>query len=133
MQQASKFFLKTTSNLSFVNIGSIYGVVAPDFSIYDGTDMTVPIEYSAVKAGLIGMQRYIVSYINNSNFRINMVSPGGLFDNQNQIFTEAYRGKTLGSGMLSPHDMVGAIEFLLSNASLYINAQNIVVDDGFTL
>ena len=69
----------------------------------------------------------------NSDFRINSVSPGGIFDNQPEIFLSEYKKHTLGKGMLNVDDVSGAISFLLSEHSRYINGQNIVVDDGFSL
>jgi NAD(P)-dependent dehydrogenase (short-subunit alcohol dehydrogenase family) len=61
------------------------------------------------------------------------VSPGGLFDDQPKEFVEAYRKKTLGTGMIDPSDITGAIIFLLSDNAKYINGQNIIVDDGFSI
>jgi NAD(P)-dependent dehydrogenase (short-subunit alcohol dehydrogenase family) len=132
-QQCAAFFMRTKKPFSLVNFSSIYGVVAPDFDIYNNTQMTMPIEYAAVKSAMLHLNKYIVSFVNDSDFRMNSVSPGGIYDWQPEGFVENYRAKTLGAGMLSPSDMNGCVVFLLSEASKYINGQNIVVDDGFTL
>lgn len=132
-QQCAAYFKKHENQFSLVNISSIYGVVAPDFSIYKDTPMTMPVEYAAIKSGLLHLNKYITSYINDSNFRINSVSPGGISDNQPETFVEAYNAKTHGAGMLDPEDMLGSILFLLSDQSRYVTGQNVVVDDGFTL
>lgn len=132
-QQCAAYFNKHKAPLSIVNISSIYGVVAPDFTIYENTPMTMPVEYAAIKSGLLHLNKYVVKYVNDSDFRINSVSPGGVFDNQPETFLEAYKEKTFGAGMLKPSDMVGAIIFLLSDGSRYITGQNIIVDDGFSL
>lgn len=129
----ANYFIKRKTPFSLVNIASIYGVISPKFEIYDDTKMTMPIEYSAIKSSLIHLSKYITSYINNSDFRINCVSPGGIFDNQEKNFLEAYKRNTFGTGMLEAEDVCGTVLFLLSDASKFINGQNIVVDDGFSL
>ena len=71
---------------SIVNMASIYGVIAPDFSVYNETNMTTPAAYAAIKGGLINLTRYMASYFGSKQIRVNAVSPGGIFDNQNSIF-----------------------------------------------
>ncbi len=132
-QQCAYMFKKYRRNMSVVNISSIYGVVAPDFSIYNGTNMTTPVEYSAIKSAVIHLNKYISNYIKDSNYRVNSVSPGGLLDDQPDSFIKSYRDKTGGSGMLASKNIVGSILFLLSDYSKYITGQNIIVDDGFHL
>lgn len=132
-QQCAAYFSKHNKALSLVNISSIYGVVAPKFDIYENTAMTMAVEYAAIKSALLHLNKYVVAYVKNSNFRINSISPGGLLDGQHESFLQAYKTKTLGQGMLEPKDMMGAIIFLLSDSSQYINCQNIIIDDGFTL
>jgi NAD(P)-dependent dehydrogenase (short-subunit alcohol dehydrogenase family) len=132
-QQCAAYFSKHTKPFSLVNISSIYGVVAPRFEIYDNTTMTMPVEYAAIKSALLHLNKYIVAYVNNSNFRVNSISPGGLIDGQPESFLQAYKTKTLGQGMLESKDMMGAITFLLSDNAQYINCQNIIIDDGFTI
>lgn len=133
MQQCAKYFIKNKSNFSLVNISSIYGVISPKFEIYDGTEMTMPVEYSAIKSALIHLSKYFVSYIGSSQFRVNLVSPGGILDKQPQKFLDAYKKQTLGKGMLDVSDVIGPIIYLLSDLSQYINGQNLIIDDGFTL
>lgn len=132
-QQCASYFNKHRMPFSLVNISSIYGVVAPDFTIYENTPMTMPVEYAAIKSALLHLNKYAVKYVNNSDFRINSVSPGGIFDKQPEIFLEAYKKKTLGAGMLDVSAMVGSIIYLLSEQSMFVTGQNIVVDDGFSL
>lgn len=133
MQQCASYFTRVQQPFSLVNIASIYGVVAPRFAVYDGLPMTMPVEYAAIKSALIHLTRYVASFVADSRFRVNCVSPGGILDNQPPAFLEKYRGETLGQGMLAPEDVTGSILFLLSGMSASINGQNIVVDDGFTL
>jgi len=133
LKQAAKQFEASNKPISVVLLSSIYGVKAPEFSIYDGTPMTMPVEYAAVKSGLIHLAKYFAKYINHSDFRVNCVSPGGIENGQPEAFLNAYKTKTLGRGMLSAEDICGGIAFLLSDDAKYINGTNLTIDDGFTL
>lgn len=132
MQQCAAYFKRTERPFSLVNISSVYGVIAPKFDIYCNTAMTMPVEYAAIKAGLLHLSKYVANYVNNSNFRVNSVSPGGLFDSQPESFLAKYKQHTFGKGMLDAEDILGSIVFLLSDQSKFLNAQNLIVDDGFT-
>ncbi len=132
-QQCAAYFKRTSVPLSLVNISSIYGVIAPKFSIYENTPMTMPVEYAAIKSALLHLNKYAIAYVNDSRFRINAVSPGGIFDHQPEAFCNAYKKLTNGAGMLDVAEIIGAILFLLSDNSRYVTGQNIIVDDGFTL
>lgn len=133
IQQCSTYFKSRQHPFSLVNISSIYGVVAPKFEIYENTPMTMPVEYAAIKSAIQHLSKYAVSYVSDSRFRINSVSPGGIFDHQSDVFLEAYKGKTHGAGMLDVQEIIGTVLFLLSEQSKYITGQNIIVDDGFSL
>lgn len=133
MQCCARYFQKHRKPFSLVNVGSIYGSVTPDFSIYEGTNMTVPVEYPVIKSALLSLSKYVVSYVQNSDFRINCVSPGGLYDGQPESFLSLYKGKTLGKGMLDAKDVAISICFFLSDMSRYVNGQNLLVDDGFSI
>ncbi len=132
-QQSAVYFKRQQQPFSLVNISSIYGVVAPKFEIYNKTTMTMPVEYAAIKSAIQHLNKYVVSYVNDSRFRINCVSPGGIFDHQHDAFLQAYKEKTHGAGMLDVEEVVGSVLFLLSEQSRYVTGQNIVVDDGFSL
>lgn len=133
MQQCAKKFSDNNQPFSYVNIASIYGVSAPDFSIYENTPMTMPVEYAAIKSAIIHLNKYFSAYVKNSLFRINSVSPGGLIDQQPEAFLQAYKAKTNGQGMLSAQDITATVCFLLSDQSQFITGQNIIIDDGFSL
>jgi NAD(P)-dependent dehydrogenase (short-subunit alcohol dehydrogenase family) len=132
-QQCAKYFKLNKKPFSLVNISSIYGVIAPKFEIYDNTPMSMPVEYAAIKSAILHLSKYAIKYVNNSLFRINSVSPGGIFDNQPESFLNAYKALTNGEGMLDANDVIGSIIFLLSPTSKFVTGQNIIVDDGFTL
>jgi len=133
MQACAAQFVASRHPFALVNISSVYGVIAPKFEIYNNTPMTMPVEYAAIKSALIHLSKYVATYVADSSFRVNCISPGGLLDGQPQAFLDAYQSHTFGAGMLKPKDMVGTIMFLLSDHSKFINGQNIVVDDGFCL
>jgi post-translational flagellin modification protein A len=131
-QQFAKYF-KEQGYGNIVNIGSIYGVVAPKFEIYRDTNMDMPVEYAAIKSGLIHLTRYMAKYFKGENIRVNALSPGGILNNQPESFLEKYKEQCLGKGMLDNDDLKGTLIYLLSDMSRYVNGQNIIVDDGFSL
>lgn len=132
-QQTAAYFNKHKRHFSLVNISSIYGVIAPKFDVYDGTEMTMPVEYSAIKSAILHLSKYTVKYVADSRYRINCISPGGIFDNQPEAFLESYKAQTNGAGMLEVEEMMGSIMFLLSEDSRFVTGQNIIIDDGFSL
>lgn len=131
-QSCLRYSLIKEQEFSMVNISSIYGVIAPRFEVYEGTEMTMPVEYAAIKSALIHIDKYVANFAKNSKFRINDVSPGGIFDGQNQSFVEKYAKYCRNSRMLFVEEVTDTIIFLLSEKSKMISAQNIVIDDGFT-
>ncbi len=117
-----------------VNIASIYGFMAPRFELYENSNFTSPVEYSAIKGGLLSLTKYLASYLGKHDIRVNAISPGGVHDNQAESFVSQYAKKTIvGSGMAEPDDLTGAMVFLISDASKYITGQNIVVDGGWSI
>ena len=118
---------------SLINMSSIYGMVAPDFSIYEGTTMTMPAAYSAIKGGINNLSKYLASYYGHCNVRVNIVSPGGIFDSQPDAFVNKYNKKVPLKRMGQPNDIMGPIHFLLSDDSSYITGHNLVVDGGLTI
>jgi NAD(P)-dependent dehydrogenase (short-subunit alcohol dehydrogenase family) len=117
---------------SIINFASIYGVIAPDFSIYEGSTMTMPVAYSAIKGGIIALSKYMATYYAKDNIRVNCISPGGVFDKQQDSFVEKYVAKTPLGRMGTAKDMVGAVLYLASDASLYVTGHNLLVDGGWT-
>ncbi len=115
------------------NIASIYGVLGPNFSVYEGTEMTMPVEYSMIKGGIINYTRYLSTYLAPYNIRANCISPGGIFNHQPSEFVEKYNDKVPLGRMADPSDIVGTLVFLSSDASEYITGQNIMVDGGLSV
>ena len=116
-----------------VNLASIYGVVGPDFDIYKGTSLTMPAAYSAIKGGMINFTKYLASYYGSYNLRINCLSPGGIFDNQNPEFVQKYEQKVPMKRMGTAEDIAGPTVFLLSDEASYISGHNLIVDGGWTI
>ena len=131
-QQFAAYFEKQGYG-NIINLASIYGVIAPRFEIYDNTPMTMPVEYAAIKSGLIHLTKYMATYFKGKNIRVNTISLGGIEDKQPDPFLKAYKGFCLNKGMLNAKDISGTVLYLLSDLSEFVNGQNIVVDDGFTL
>ncbi len=124
--------MKRQQSGSIINIASIYGVVAPDFSLYEKTDLTMPAAYSAIKGGIITFTKYLATYYAPYNVRANTISPGGVFDGQAPTFVEKYIQKTPLGRMGQPADIVGAAIYLASEASSYMTGQNLIIDGGWT-
>jgi NAD(P)-dependent dehydrogenase (short-subunit alcohol dehydrogenase family) len=118
---------------NIINMSSIYGVMAPRFEVYEGTPMTMPVEYAAIKSAVIQLTRYFAQYFKGDGIRVNCMSPGGILDRQPEAFLQKYDSYCNGKGMLDPKDINGSLLFLLSDASKYITGQNLIVDDGYSL
>lgn len=118
---------------NIINISSIYGLIAPKFEIYKNTSMTIPVEYAATKSGLIHLTKYMAKYFKGMNIKVNAISPGGILDGQPDSFLKSYNIQSSTKGMLDKGDLNGTLVYLLSSMSKYVNGQNIVVDDGFSL
>lgn len=133
LKHASSHMLERNIEGSIVSYSSIYGVIAPDFSIYKETDMTMPVEYAAFKSGIIHLTKYFAKLNLPNGVRVNCISPGGIFAEQDKSFVQAYQKKTGKTGLLDPKQTNAIVRLLISNASLPITGQNFIVDDGFTL
>lgn len=130
-QQFAKLFKRQKFG-QVINISSIYGCIAPRFDIYDGTSMTMPVEYAAIKAAIQHLSLYFMRYYKGTNIRFNCIAPGGIKDSQSMQFIKNYEKYSQSKGMLDPEDICGALIFLLSDMAQYINGQTIIVDDGWT-
>jgi len=118
---------------NIINFASIYGFLGPNFSIYQGTKMTVPAEYSVIKAGIINFTRYLATYLAKYNIRVNCISPGGVFNYQPDIFVKKYSHRVPLGRMAKPDEMVGGVIFLSSDASDYITGHNLIIDGGLSI
>lgn len=124
--------MKEQKSGSLINLGSIYGVVGNNFSVYEGTNMSSPMAYSAIKGGIVNLDRYLASYFGEFNVRVNTICPGGIFDNQNENFVKNYEKSTPLKRMGTPEDIAAAVLFLASDAASYITGITLMVDGGWT-
>lgn len=123
--------LRAGSAPSIVNVGSIYGSVAPDWNLYEGTKMSNPAAYSTSKGGLEQLTRWLSSSLAPA-IRVNAVSLGGILRGQPESFVKKYSQRTPLGRMGSEVDAVGPILFLLSPAASYITGETVFVDGGYT-
>ena len=122
------------SSKSLILFSSIQGIQAPKFDHYRNLKITSPIEYSAIKSGIISISKYLAKYYKNKNIRINSISPGGIKDtSQPKLFVKRYKESCNSKGLLDGSDLSGLVLFLLSHQSKYITGQNLVIDDGWSL
>jgi len=124
--------LKAGGGGSLINVASLYGVVGPDHRIYDGQPFQSFPAYSASKAGIIGLTRWLATWWGKDGVRVNCVSPGGVFNNHNERFSAAYGNRTPLGRMADRDEITGIIIYLLSDSSQYCTGQNFVIDGGYT-
>lgn len=128
---------------SVVLTASVYGMVAPDQGIYQGSTsagniygggdpLSCPAAYSASKGGLIALARHLAALWGPKGVRVNCLTPGGVYDGQEDTFHQAYKARTPLGRMAAFTDFDGAVVFLLSEAAAYVTGANLVVDGGWT-
>lgn len=122
---------------SIVNIGSIYGVLSPNHTIYEyknqnGAQWFKPSAYSISKSANINLTRYLATYWAGQNIRVNMVSPAGIFNNQDEQFLNSYLRNVPMNRMANVNEIANAIAFLCSDMSSYVTGQNLIVDGGLS-
>ena len=118
---------------SIINISSVYGIIAPDPKIYEGTDLFTESDYPYNKGGAIMYSKYLASMFGHKGVRVNCIAPGGLFNHQPEPFLSRYTAKVPLGRMASPGDLHGVAIFLASDASSYITGTNFVVDGGWSI
>ena len=124
---------------NIVNVSSIYGVVGPDQRIYEGAvynevggAINTPLSYSASKGALVSITKHIATSWGHKNIRCNCLTPGGVSSGQNTVFNKNYSNRVPLNRMASAEDISGALVFLCSSESAYINGHNLIVDGGLT-
>lgn len=122
---------------SIVQTASIYGLMAPDQRIYEGSEylgraINTPAVYTASKAGVIGLTKHLAAYWGAQGVRVNTLTPGGVESGQNDAFRQRYGARVPLGRMARADEMVGAVLFLVSDAASYVTGQNIAVDGGLS-
>ncbi|MBK30341.1 MAG: short-chain dehydrogenase [Euryarchaeota archaeon] len=136
-QAVGKKMLDQAGGGSILQTASIYGIVGPDFGIYEGSEylgheISTPPAYSASKAGVIGLTKYLATYWSGKGIRVNALVPGGVESGQNENFQKRYGARTPLGRMADRDEIVGAVIFAASDASKYMSGQNLIVDGGWT-
>jgi NAD(P)-dependent dehydrogenase (short-subunit alcohol dehydrogenase family) len=131
LTQACTPALRAGGHGSVVAFGSTYGVVGPDWRIYDGTEMGNAAGYAASKGGVIQLARWLATTL-APDIRVNALTPGGVFRDHPDTFREAYEARTPLGRMATEEDYKGATVFLASDLSRYVTGHNLVVDGGWT-
>ncbi len=129
--------MKTQGGGSIIQVSSIYGVVAPDQRIYEGSEyngraINTPAVYSVSKAAVIGLTSYLSTYWADSKIRVNTLTPGGIASGQNNEFSKKYSNRVPLGRMGEATELTGALIYLASDASSYVTGQNIIVDGGLS-
>jgi NAD(P)-dependent dehydrogenase (short-subunit alcohol dehydrogenase family) len=130
LTQAATPLLAKSGHGAIVLLSSIYGLVGPDMRLYEGLGMGNPAAYAASKGGLIQLARWLATTV-APQVRVNVISPGGIWRNQPELFVERYKARTPMGRMATEDDLVGAIAYLCSDLSAYVTGQNLVVDGGW--
>ena len=116
---------------SIIFVSSIYGLVSPDHRIYKNQKFKSIPAYSASKAGIIGLAKWLASW-NAGKVRVNVVSPGGVYNKHNKKFLKSYGTKTLVGRMAKPEEIFGIFKYLISSSASYVTGQNFIIDGGYT-
>ncbi len=123
--------LQQSGKGAIVNIASHYGLVGPDFRLYEGLDMRNEAYYAAGKGGVVQLTRYFATQL-APKVRVNCIAPGGVLRGQPKEFVERYTFRTPLGRMATEEDLKGAMAYLASDLSAYVTGQVLVVDGGFT-
>jgi NAD(P)-dependent dehydrogenase (short-subunit alcohol dehydrogenase family) len=133
---AARSMIKNESGI-IINISSDLGVIAPDHRIYKkslsssgGLVYFKPFSYSVIKHGLIGLTKYLATYLADFGIRVNTLSPGSIFNDQDPEFLHNLKNKIPLGRLASVNEYKGAIQFLATDASSYMTGQNLIIDGG---
>jgi len=132
MSQKAISYFKENGQGVIVNFSSTYGNVSPNKSIYGNSGINSPVAYASSKAAIINLTRYMATHLADQNIRANVLSPGGVFNNQSKEFLTNYNNLTPLKRMANAEDYQGAILYMMSDASKYMTGANMVVDGGWT-
>ncbi len=123
---------------SIIQIGSIYGLLGQDMSLYKGTSLRENVSYSIIKGGIINFTRQMASYYGKNKIRINNICPGGVLNKKDKNlkskkFLQRYKNKSPLGTMAEASDVASAVLFLSSESSRHMTGQTLVIDGGVTI
>lgn len=124
------YLIEESGGGSIIHISSFKGMFGPDFSLYEGTEMDASADYNFHKGGLIALTKYMARRLAPHKIRVNSISPGGLFDNQPELFVNRYNKAVPLGRRANNDDIKGLVVLLASEASAYITGENILMDGG---
>ncbi|KRE46297.1 SDR family NAD(P)-dependent oxidoreductase [Paenibacillus sp. Soil522] len=136
-QAVGKYMIQQKTGGSIIQTASIHGMLGADHRIYEGSSfmgrpINSPAVYSASKAAVYGLTKYLATYWAGQGIRVNAVTPGGIESGHNDTFQKKYAARTPLGRMGRPDEVVGAYIFLASDASSYVTGQNIIIDGGLS-
>jgi NAD(P)-dependent dehydrogenase (short-subunit alcohol dehydrogenase family) len=123
-----EFARHNTKGASIVNFSSTYGVVSPNKNIYDGEKH---IGYSVSKSGVLMLTKHLATHL-SPNIRVNSVVPGGIEHNQSPEFKDKYSSCTPMGRMMKVEEIVGIVDYLISDKSSYTTGAEFKIDGGWT-
>lgn len=123
--------LRQSPGANVINIASIYGMLGPDWRLYDETSMSNPAAYAGSKGGVIQLTRWLSTTL-APTVRVNSITPGGVWRNQPDVFVDRYEARTPLGRMATPEDFSGPLAFLATDQARYVTGHNLVVDGGWS-
>ncbi|MCL6446064.1 MAG: SDR family oxidoreductase, partial [Alicyclobacillus sp.] len=134
-QAVGNQLIKQGTGGSIIQTSSIYGIMGPDDRIYEGANylgvaINTPAVYAATKAAVVGLTKYLATHWAKYGIRVNTLVPGGVESGQNDTFINNYAHRVPMQRMAQPHELVGAVVFLASEASSYMTGHSLIVDGG---
>jgi NAD(P)-dependent dehydrogenase (short-subunit alcohol dehydrogenase family) len=131
--------IKNENGGSIIQLGSIYGILGQDLTVYESTEMHENMTYAAIKGGITNLTRLMASYYGQFNIRVNTLVPGGLSghvagknDIQNPVFVKQYSQKTPLKRLGRAEEIASAALFLAADAASYVTGTTLMVDGGWT-
>lgn len=130
-QEVGKIMVKQKFGV-IINISSIYGIKGADQRIYGNSGLNSTAAYAVTKSGILNLTRYLASYWNKKGIRVNTLTLGGVDNNVDRDFKKKYSYKTMIGRMARKDEYIGALLFLVSDASSYMTGANLIMDGGWT-